>query len=113
MRVSKFQLAPLALAICIVTGTALSPAIAAADSRAVAILEEIEGASGKHEAFDELKAGDRIELGTKGRAIIGYLGSCARETIEGGTIVIGEEQSQLENGKVARETIACEATQLV
>src|SRR5690348_4875058 len=113
MRLSRFQLAPLALSICISAGTALSPSTAAADSRAVAILKEIDGESGKHEAFDELKAGDRIELGAQGRAIIGYLGSCVRETIDGGAIIVGKEQSQVEGGKVARETIACEATQLV
>ncbi|HJT11304.1 MAG TPA: hypothetical protein VJ790_01730 [Dongiaceae bacterium] len=86
---------------------------AAASAQAVAILEEIAGASGKHEAFDELKAGERLELGANGRAVIGYLASCARETIEGGTVVIGKDQSQIQGGKVARETIPCEATQLV
>jgi hypothetical protein len=86
---------------------------ASAEAPAVDILEEIEGVAGTHESFDELRAGDRLELGTAGRAVIGYFGSCARETIEGGTIVIGKDQSQVEGGRVARETIACEATQLV
>ncbi|HJR20977.1 MAG TPA: hypothetical protein VJ822_05115 [Dongiaceae bacterium] len=102
------KLAPLVALICTVV---LFPAGAAA--QAVAILEEIAGASGKHEAFDELKAGERLDLGANGRAVIGYLGSCARETIDGGTVTIGKNQSQIEGGKVARETIPCEATQLV
>lgn len=104
------KLAPLFAAIC---ASALLAASASAQAPAVAILEEIAGASGKHEAFDELKAGERLDLGANGRAVIGYLGSCARETIEGGTVVIGKDQSQIDGGKVARETIACEATQLV
>jgi hypothetical protein len=104
------KLAPLFAAIC---ASALLAASAAAQTQAVAILEEIAGASGKHEAFDELKAGERLELGASGRAVIGYLGSCVRETIEGGTVVVGKDQSQIEGGKVARETIPCEATQLV
>lgn len=104
------KLAPLFAAIC---ASALLAASAAAQAPAVAILEEIAGASGKHEAFDELKAGERLDLGANGRAVIGYLGSCARETIEGGTVVIGKDQSQVDGGKVARETIPCEATQLV
>lgn len=104
------RLAPLIAVIC--TGAAvLTPATASA--QAAAILEEIAGASGKHEAFDELKAGERLELGAGGRAIIGYLGSCVRETIDGGTVVVGQDQSQVDCGKVARETIPCEATQLV
>lgn len=90
----------------------LSPAVQAAGA-AVAILEEISGASGDHGAFDELKAGDRIELGTKGSAIVGYLDSCVRETIQGGTVTIAPGQSKVEGGQVSRETIACEATQLV
>src|SRR5689334_485872 len=113
MSASRVTLAALAFSICVGAGTMLSPSVAAAESRAVAILEEIDGANGTHEAFDELKTGERIELGAQGRAIIGYLGSCVRETIDGGSIVVGKEQSQIEGGKVARETIACEATQLV
>jgi hypothetical protein len=101
----------LALLGTLIGAIVLCPAVAAA--QAVAILEEIAGAAGKHEAFDELKAGERLELGQGGRAVIGYLGSCARETIDGGTVVIGKNQSQIEGGKVQRETVACEATQLV
>lgn len=104
------KLAPLFAAIC--TSTLLA-ASASAQAPAVAILEDIAGASGKHEAFDELKAGERLDLGASGRAVIGYLGSCTRETIDGGTVVVGKNQSQIEGGKVARETIPCEATQLV
>ena len=86
---------------------------ARAQDTAVAILEEINGASGKHGAFDELKVGDRIDLGAGGSAIIGYLDSCVRETIQGGTVTIAAGQSKIDGGKVTRETIACEATQLV
>lgn len=107
---AALKLAPLIALIC-AGAAALFPA--GASAQAVAILEEIAGATGKHEAFDELKAGERIELGQGGRAVIGYLGSCARETIDGGTVVVGTDQSQIEGGKVARETVACEATQLV
>ena len=103
----------LALPIALICTSMLLAASASAQAQAVAILEEIAGASGKHEAFDELKAGDRLDLAAGGRAIVGYLGSCTRETIEGGTVVIGKDQSQIDGGKVARETIPCEATQLV
>jgi hypothetical protein len=113
MGLPTWKLAPPIALICASAATVLFPLIAAAQGPAVAILEEIEGAPDKRGAFDELRTGDRIELGTNGRAVIGYLGSCARETIEGGAVVIGQDQSQVEGGKVARETIACEATQLV
>src|SRR5687767_7935339 len=99
------RLAPIIALVCVSAGTILFPAIADAEGPAVAILEEIEGSTGKHEAFDELRSGDRIELGANGRAVIGYLGSCTRETIQGGAVVIGAEQSQIESGQVARETI--------
>ena len=108
----KFRQAPFAALICTGAAVLLAPQ-ASGQAPAVAILEEIEGASGTHEAFDELRAGDRLELGANGRAVIGYFGSCARETIDGGTIVIGKDQSQVQGSKVMRETIACEATQLV
>jgi len=86
---------------------------AQAQGAAVAILEEINGAGGNHGAFDELKVGDRIELGAKGSAVIGYLDSCVRETIRGGTVTIAAGQSKVDGGDVTRETVACEATQLV
>lgn len=84
-----------------------------AQGAAIAILEEINGAGGEHGAFDELKAGDRIELGTSGSAVIGYLDSCVRETIRGGSVTVAAGQSKIEGGQVSRETVACEATQLV
>lgn len=112
MGMPRFGVASFAVLICTGAAVLLAPQ-ASAQAPAVAILEEIEGAAGTHEAFDELRAGDRLELGATGRAVIGYFGSCARETIEGGTVAIGKEQSQVQGGKVARETIACEATQLV
>jgi hypothetical protein len=84
-----------------------------AQGKAIAILEDINGAGGKYGAFDELKAGDKIELGANGSAIIGYLDSCVRETIQGGSVTIAAGQSKIEGGQVSRETVACEATQLV
>ena len=90
-----------------------APPTTACAPTAIAILEEINGAGGNHGAFDELKAGDRIELGTGGSAVIGYLDSCVRETIRGGTVTIAAGQSKVDGGDVKRETVACEATQLV
>lgn len=95
-------------------GTLLLFSVAArAEGAAVAILEEISGVSGEHNAFDELKPGDQIALGADGGAVIGYLDSCVRETIQGGTVTIAPGQSKVEGGTVQRETVACEATQLV
>lgn len=101
--------------ICLVTIAAFLGLSSGAQAQgaAVAILEEINGANGKHGAFDELKVGDRIDLGAGGSAVIGYLDSCVRETIQGGVVTIAPGRSKIEGGQVSRETIACEATQLV
>jgi len=52
----------------------------------VAIVEEIEADRSKAVFMDLLGTGHTIELGTKGRLVLGYLNSCLREVIDGGTV---------------------------
>jgi hypothetical protein len=40
--------------------------------------------------------------------VLGYLKSCARETITGGRVTIGTDQSAVEGGQVKRETVECD-----
>ena len=58
--------------------------------------------------FDVLKEGDEVDLGELGTLTLGYFSSCISETITGGRVIIGSEQSEVFNGDVARTTVECD-----
>ena len=43
-----------------------------------------------------------------GVLVIGYLESCLREVINGGTVTIGQEQSKVVGGSIEREIVECD-----
>ena len=92
-------------------GLIYSPgAVAAAPA---AIVEEV-NASGAGVAFMEyVEPGRVIRLGAKGTLTLGYLRSCLRETITGGEVTVGMEQSEVAGAKLVRERIECDGTKLL
>src|SRR5262249_23532857 len=58
--------------------------------------------------MDYVDPGQVIRLGAHDRIVLGYLRSCWRETISGGTVTVGTEQSEVAGGEVARDKVACE-----
>ncbi len=84
---------------------AASPALAADP---VAIVED---AKGKLDVdfMDYVEAGRVVKLGAGDELVLGYLKSCWRETIKGGTVTIGTEQSSVAGGTVRREKTPCDA----
>jgi hypothetical protein len=87
-----------------------SGAVAEAPS---AIVEDV-NASGAGVAFmDYVAAGRVIRLGAKGTLTLGYLRSCLRETITGGKVTVGAEQSKVAGAKLVRERIECDGTRLL
>ena len=42
--------------------------------------------------------------------MLGYLTSCWHETITGGTVIVGSEQSEVRGGKVTRTKVLCEGS---
>jgi len=77
-----------------------------------ALVEEIDDGVKGVSAFDTLKAGQSIDLRPGHRAVISYLDTCIRETINGGLVKIGTSQSDVQNGTVSRETVQCSVKQL-
>jgi len=77
-----------------------------------AIVEEAEGNTGKVQLFDMLETGQVIEIGPGGRLVLGYLRSCWRETIAGGDVTIGPEQSSVKFGRIFRELVECDGGSL-
>jgi len=95
--------------VAVVIGVAVSAACPhggyAADI--VGIIEDISGPGAGVAAFDQLHEGERIELPAGTALTLGYFASCTRETIKGGRVVVGREQSTITGGAVRREVLKC------
>ena len=74
----------------------------------VALVEEIRGNPAGVEFMDYVTAGTVVQLKPQETIVLGYLTSCWHETITGGTVTIGTEQSEVRGGKVTRTKVRCE-----
>jgi hypothetical protein len=88
---------------------AATPALAA---NPVALVEDVDGKAPVR-FMDYLAEGQKFDLPPGAKVVIGYFGSCARETIAGGKVVIGAAQSLVEGGKVAREKVECDGGKML
>jgi hypothetical protein len=75
----------------------------------VAVVEDVQGRAAGIGFMDYVAAGQVIRLGAKDSLVLGYLRSCWRETIVGGTVTVGNEQSTVQSGTLRREKVACDA----
>lgn len=78
----------------------------------VAVVEDVSGKTAGVEFMDYVAAGKVIKLGPRDTLVLGYLKSCWRETISAGTVTIGTEQSEVQNGKVERTRVKCDGGQM-
>jgi hypothetical protein len=86
----------------------VSPAVAAPS----ALVESVSAAVPGVTPMGYLSAGTTVELGTSTTLVIDYLSKCVRETITGGTVTIGADQSAVANGHVSRKRMDCEGGDL-
>lgn len=77
-----------------------------------AIVEDVTDRTTGVEFMDYVPAGKVIKLGATGKLVLGYLKSCWRETISGGTVIVGAEQSEIQGGTAERVKVACEAAKM-
>ena len=80
----------------------------AAAQSPVAIVEDVKGKVTGAEFMDYVVPGTVIKLGAEGVVVIGYMGSCIRETIKGGVAIVGTDESRTSLGEVSRERINCD-----
>jgi hypothetical protein len=74
----------------------------------VALVEEVKGKVTGVESMDYVTPGQVIKLGAKDSIVLTYMKSCWRETITGGTVVIGVEQSLFHLSKVEAVKVDCD-----
>ena len=87
--------------------------LAASAQSPAAVVEEIQGSVPGVAFMDYVDPGQVIRLGAHDRIVLGYLQSCWRETINGGTVTVGAEQSEVAGGEVARAKVACEGGKMM
>jgi len=63
--------------------------------------------------MDYVAAGRQIMLEPRDTIVLEYLQSCWRETITGGQVTIGAEQSDVRAGQVERHKVACDGGRLM
>jgi hypothetical protein len=94
-------------AIVIVLAGVAAQAAHAQSAAPAALVEDVSAGVKGVEAFDYVPAGKQIQLGGAGTLVLGYLNSCSEETITGGTVTVGADQSTVAGGSVQRKTVAC------
>jgi hypothetical protein len=99
------RIAPVALVLLLTTSMA---------ARAqVALVEDVNSKSAGVQSMDYVAAGKQIRLGTQDTLVLSYLKSCWRETIAGGTVTVGAEQSDVADGTIERQKIDCDGGRLI
>ncbi len=95
-------------ALCLTVQSVEALAAGLADPAPSAVVEEVSENVSAISAFEFLVPGRVIELGSKGRIVIGYLENCARETVTGGQLIVGRTASAVTGGTVSIESVECD-----
>ena len=74
----------------------------------VAVVEEVKGKPSGVEFMDYVTPGKVIKLGPTDAIVLGYMTSCWRETIIGGIVLVGAEQSMVREGEIKRVKVDCD-----
>jgi hypothetical protein len=93
----------------VVAGHLLFAMPVSAQTKAAAVVEDLSAPVAGIDVFDFLEPGRVIKLPAGGKITLGYMQSCLRETITGGTVTIGAEASTVSGGKVQQEQLKCAA----
>ena len=73
----------------------------------VALVESVTSHSQRMELMTYTHVGQVIRLSPDQTMVLSYSDSCTRETVTGGTITVGTEQSEVRSGKVTRTKGQC------
>jgi hypothetical protein len=73
----------------------------------VAVVEDVSGSPGV-ELMDYVIEGQTLKLAATDSIVLSYIKSCWRETIKGGTVTVGAQQSAVFGGAIEREKVACD-----
>lgn len=78
----------------------------------MALVEDVNAKAAGVDFMDYVPAGKVIRLAKGETLILSYLKSCWRETIQGGTVTVGTEASEVKGGSVERTQVKCDGGKL-
>ena len=84
-----------------------------ANAEPSALVEDISSDRDDVQLFDYLEPGQVIELSASETIVIGYLLSCIQETITGGKVTIGEDESNVVGGSRETADVDCDGGPVV
>ena len=73
-----------------------------------ALVEDVKSATAGIEFMDYVRNGQVIKLEPRDVLVLSYLKSCEHETITGGTVVVGVERSDVQDGQIVRAKVLCD-----
>src|SRR5580700_9342309 len=73
-----------------------------------ALVEDVQGATAGVEFMDYVGNGQVIKLEPGAILVLSYLKSCEHETITGGTVIVGAERSDVQDGQIVRAKVPCD-----
>lgn len=97
----------------LIAGAALSLGISSAMAEPSALVEDISTDREDVQLMDYLEPGMVIELAPDETLTVGYLLSCVQETITGGQVTIGEDESVVSGGSVDTTEVDCDGGPIV
>ena len=103
---------PRILAYALLTLGCVTSESSLADS-VVAVVEDVIGNPAKVRVMDYVVDGQVIILGPSDVLVVSYIASCMQETITGGLVTIGLNQSDVERGRVDRIRVDCDAGKMM
>jgi hypothetical protein len=95
-------------AVAFFAGVAQSSSHEPAPKAPSALVEDVKSAGAGVEFMDYVGSGQIIKLGPHDTLVLSYLQSCEQETITGGTVVVGAEQSDVKGGQISRTKSPCD-----
>ncbi|MEQ9489192.1 MAG: hypothetical protein RIM72_09405 [Alphaproteobacteria bacterium] len=99
--------------VALIAGAALSLTGLPAFAEPTALVEDITTDRNDVQLMDYLEPGMVIELAPDETLTVGYLLSCVQETITGGRVTIGEDESVVSGGAVETEQVDCDGGPIV
>lgn len=96
------RLLVLIVAVCVGWATAAAAQVPSA------IVESVKGQVVGADFMDYVTPGQVIKLGATGTIVLAYLASCTRETITGGVVIVGTEESRTSLAELSREKSTCD-----
>jgi hypothetical protein len=112
LRVTAARLQGIAMRLIALTAAALFGWTSAAAAQSpTAIVESTNGQVSGADFMEYVIPGHVIKLGANGSVVLAYLTSCMRETISGGVVIVGNDESRVSLGEVSREKTNCDPAQ--